>query len=210
MTSVVAAWTRLIAIGPTPTGALATLLTWWAILGLLPAVFVLFPTVGARLPRRAPARPALEIAVRLGGSRPGRRPRPANDRPGCQRRGEDPLISPFAIPGLPAVIGEVGAALAIVAVLVAFVLALGSVVVRFRRSSGVERAQVKWLVCGHRPDVGNLFPSPTSWRSGPRDSLTSRQSSSGASSRSRSASRSCATASTTSTASSAARCRGRS
>ena len=167
MTSVVAAWTRLIAIGPTPTGALATFLTWWALLGLLPAVFVLFPTVGlvfpdGRLPGHrwrypyASTAAALIVGVVL-----------QTVAPVADAAAEDALPSPFAIPGLPAVVGEAGAALAIIAVLVAFVLAVGSVVVRFRRSSGVERAQVKWLVAAIAL-MSAIFPSPTSWRSGPR------------------------------------------
>ena len=145
MTSVVAAWTRLIVIEPTPTGTLATFLTWWALQGLLPAVFVLFPTVGivfpdGRLPGprwRWPyglAAATLVVGLVL-----------QTIAPVASEGGEDPLVSPFAIPGLHVEVGELGAALAIISVLAAFVLALASVVVRFRRSTGVERAQVKWL-----------------------------------------------------------------
>ena len=146
MTSVAAAWWLLIQLGLNSATPLATVVTWWAIVAILPAVFLLFPTVGVYFPD---------------GMLPGRRWRPPylaataaligglllqTVAPVPPETSEDVFRSPFAIPAIPAAVGGIGAALAIGAVLVAFVMALASVVVRYRRSAGVERAQVKWLV----------------------------------------------------------------
>ena len=58
---------------------------------------------------------------------------------------------------MPDVVGQVGASLAVIAVLGGFVLALASIVIRFRRSAGVERAQVKWLIAAVAL-TGLIFP----------------------------------------------------
>ena len=141
-----AAWWILVVAGLSDTSTLQPALIWWAIVSILPAVFVLFPSVGlffpdGRLPGprwRAPYIAAVTALI-LGlvlqtvtSSRP--------DATG------DVMRSPFSIIDIPPVIGDVGAVLSVVAVLGAFLLAVGSVTVRYRRSAGVERAQVKWLV----------------------------------------------------------------
>jgi hypothetical protein len=146
MTSVGAAWSLLVRIGLDSTAPLATALTWWAIVAILPAVFLLFPTVGVYFPD---------------GMLPGRRWRPPylaasaalfgglllqTISPVSPEASVDVFRSPFAVAAIPAAVGDIGAVLAIGAVLVAFAMALASVVVRYRRSAGVERAQVKWLV----------------------------------------------------------------
>jgi hypothetical protein len=141
-----AAWWILVVAGLSGTGTLQSALIWWAIVSVLPAVFVLFPSVGlffpdGRLPGprwRAPyiaAVTALIVGLVLQTVSPSR-----PDAAG------DVMRSPFSIPDVPPAIGDVGAVLTVVAVLGAFVLAVGSVTVRYRRSAGVERAQVKWLV----------------------------------------------------------------
>ena len=118
------------------------LVRWWGPIGILPAIFVLFPAVAilfpdGRLPGprwRVPFGAAvgtIVLGVVLQSIAPGADPALAN---------------PFALPGVPAGVGVAGAALAMAAVLFGFVLAVGSIVVRFRRSTGVERAQVKWLI----------------------------------------------------------------
>jgi hypothetical protein len=145
-TSVAASWWWVARLGLTSTGSLQTALTWWAITAILPAVFVLFPTVGVyfpdgRLPGprwRAPyavAAAALVAGLALQTIAPAQ-----PDASG------DVFVSPFAIPGIPSGLGDIGAVLSLGAVLAALVMAVGSVVVRYRRSAGVERAQVKWLV----------------------------------------------------------------
>ena len=54
--------------------------------------------------------------------------------------------NPLAVDGLPAELFELGGGLAAIAVFVLFAIATAAVVVRFRRSTGIERAQQKWLV----------------------------------------------------------------
>jgi len=142
-----AAWWILVVAGLSGTSTLQPALIWWAIVSILPAVFVLFPSVGlffpdGRLPGprwRAPyfaAVTALIVGLVLQSVTTSSRP----DATG------DVMRSPFSIPDVPPAIGDVGAVLTVVAVLGAFLLAVGSVTVRYRRSAGVERAQVKWLV----------------------------------------------------------------
>ena len=45
LTSVVTAWPWLIAVGPQAAGPVSTFVAWWSPIGVLPSVFVLFPTV---------------------------------------------------------------------------------------------------------------------------------------------------------------------
>jgi hypothetical protein len=147
LTSVAASWWGLLTqVGVTSTGALSTTLTWWAVVAILPAVFLLFPTVGVFFPDgnlpdpgwRFPyalASAALLVGLVL-----------QTVAPTTTGGDSEGFPSPFGIAGMPAVVGDIGGMLAIAAVLIAFVIALGSVAVRFRRSAGVERAQVKWLV----------------------------------------------------------------
>ena len=130
-----------------------TLIRWWGPIGILPAIFVLFPSVAivfpdGRLPGRGWRIPfgiavgAMVLGVVLQTIAPS----------------ADPMLpNPFAVPGVPAVVGEVGAILALAAVLWGFVLAVASIVVRFRRSTGVERAQVKWLIAAVAL-MGLVFP----------------------------------------------------
>jgi hypothetical protein len=65
--------------------------------------------------------------------------------------------SPFHIAGVPPVVSELGAALAIGGVVAGLLLAVASVIARFRRSAGVERQQVKWLVAA-AVLIAILFP----------------------------------------------------
>ena len=122
--------------------AVRTLVLWWGPIGILPAIFVLFPSVVIVFPDGRPPGPrwwvpfrgavvALVLGVVLQTIAPSADPGLAN---------------PFAVSGIPLNVGEVGAMLAMAAVLFGFVLAVASIVVRFRRSTGVERAQVKWLI----------------------------------------------------------------
>jgi hypothetical protein len=61
-----------------------------------------------------------------------------------------PSSDPFApwpgVAGVPYELGDLGGALSTIGILTGFVIAIVAVVVRFRRSQGVERAQMKWLI----------------------------------------------------------------
>ena len=141
----VVAWPWLLR-SASPAGPLASLLAWWSPIAVLPSVFVLFPTVGivfpdGRLPApwwRWPygAATALLLAGLLLQTIA---PMPVDPDEGM-------FGNPFAVPGVSADVGATGTTLTLVAVLAGLVLAVASVVVRFRRSRGVERAQITWLV----------------------------------------------------------------
>jgi hypothetical protein len=121
--------------------------TWWGTVALLPAITLLFPAVGiifpdGRLPSRRWRLPVLAgtlllvIGVVLQTIAPW-------------RLAENLTIpNPLAIQGLPPDIAEVGGGLAAVGTFLLFAVAVAAVTVRFRRSTGVEHAQQKWLVAG--------------------------------------------------------------
>jgi hypothetical protein len=146
LTSATASWWWLMRIGLSTTGPLQSVLSWWAIIAILPAVFILFPTVGVFFPDghlpsrrwRAPYTAAIGTLV-AGIALQAIAPAAPDASP-------DVIRSPFAIDAVPAGFGEVGAVLVIGSVLAGLVMAVGSAVVRYRRSTGVERAQVKWVV----------------------------------------------------------------
>ena len=123
--------------GGTVVELLSTLVLWWGPIGILPAIFVLVPSVvvvfpDGRLPGRRWRVPfgAAVVAIVVGLALQTIAP------------SADPALpNPFALPGVPDVVGQVGASLAVIAVLGGFILALASIVIRFRRSAGVERAR---------------------------------------------------------------------
>ena len=145
LTSVVTAWPWLTEIGPELSGPVEMLLAWWSPIGLLPAVFVLFPSVVLVFPdgqlagrRWATAYAGLVALLVAGFLLESFAPWPVNPASGY-------FGNPFAVEGVPADLRLVGDLLMISAVLGGFLIALASVVVRFRRSADVERAQLKWL-----------------------------------------------------------------
>ena len=146
LTSVVTAWPWLIAVGPQAAGPVSTFVAWWSPIGVLPSVFVLFPTVvlvfpDGHLPSARWRWPYAVAAMTLivGLLLQAIAPWPIDPEEGL-------FGNPFAIPGVSPDLRAIGDALAIFSVLVAFALALVSMGVRFRRAGGVERAQVKWLL----------------------------------------------------------------
>jgi hypothetical protein len=147
LTSAATSWPLLVAMnGPDALGPLGTVLAWWSPLGLLPAVFILFPTVVLHFPDgklpgprwRWPFRIVAAVLV-LGLFLQAIAPWPFSPVDG--RFG-----NPFAVPGVPSGLLAVGEATTVLAVLAGLLLALASIVVRFRRSQTLERAQIKWLV----------------------------------------------------------------
>ncbi|HEY7130707.1 MAG TPA: hypothetical protein VH440_00570, partial [Candidatus Limnocylindrales bacterium] len=89
---------------------------------------------------------------------------------GPTRPGSDAAPNPLAIPGLPYEVADLGQALGGLSVLLAFLLAVAAVVVRFRRSRGVERAQMKWLLASMTV-MAVLFPISWGTDYGPSDLL---------------------------------------
>jgi hypothetical protein len=72
-------------------------------------------------------------------------------RGGADFTGEPPLASvhnPIALSGSWARAVDVASAISVVLTVAAFVAGIAAMVLRFRRSTGVERQQVKWVVAG--------------------------------------------------------------
>ena len=147
LTSAATSWPLLVVTnGPAALGPIGNVLAWWSPLGLLPAVFILFPTVVFYFPDGRPPGPRWRwpfavVAAALVAGLALQAIAPWPFRPGDGRFG-----NPFEIPGAPMDFLAVGEAVAVLAVLAGLMLALLSIFVRFRRSKELERAQIKWLV----------------------------------------------------------------
>ena len=123
----------------------AGIATWWGTLALLPAIVMLFPAVGIlfpdeRLPGPRWRRPIAIAAVLLAAGVVLQSISPW--------RIEDDFATanPIAINGVPVEVSELGGALSALATFMLLAIAVAAVIVRYRRSTGVERAQQKWLV----------------------------------------------------------------
>jgi len=126
-----------------PTDILANLAVWWGTNALLIGVFLLFPAVGilfpdGRLPSRRWRLPFAVIVSMLIISTVMQTFAPWPTDSG--------VVNLVALPGVPPEVGELGGGLAALAVFIAAAMAVVAVATRFRRSVGVERAQLKWLV----------------------------------------------------------------
>jgi hypothetical protein len=160
------AWPLIVAVGPdnpdySPVIATVTLL---ATVALFPALFVLFPAVGTIFPDGRHIGPRWRLALRgcaamvaLGS---------VATVIGPWRDPDLPIPNPLAIPGLPPEVSELGGGVAAAGLFLGLAVAVASVVVRFRRSTGIERAQLKWLVAGMSL-FGLLFPLSYATELGP-------------------------------------------
>ena len=119
-------------------------LAWWGNVALVPSLFVLFPSVALMFPDGRLPGPAWQTPYRLCVGALMASTVMLTLAPWVTTR-EQPVPNPFALPGVPPVVSEIGGALGALAVFVAFALAVVGLIVRFRRSDGAERAQVKWL-----------------------------------------------------------------
>ena len=129
--------------GSLPGGTVAAWLTNWvelpALFGTPTLLVLLFPD--GRLPSRR-WRPVLWLtaAAMLGlGAAPALQPGPMTDA------AVEGTVNPVGIPGAGPVLDDVAAA-AGAAALLSMVLAVIALALRFRRSRGVERLQLKWFV----------------------------------------------------------------
>jgi hypothetical protein len=136
--SVFVAWPLVLTTDAARLSPLLTgLVAWWATLGLVPALFLLFPAVGlvfpdGRLPGPRWRRPYVAVIALLIVGIVLQTIAP------WERIPEMPIGNPLALPGLTTTVS--------LALFLGFALAVTAIVVRFRRSTGTERAQMKWLV----------------------------------------------------------------
>ena len=132
--------------GPEALGPLGTVFAWWSPSGLLPAVYVLFPTVVLYFPDGLPPGPRWSrlYAIISGLLIVGLALQSVAPWPFAPVDGR--FGNPLAIPGASRDLLAIGESIAILAVLAGLILGLLSLVVRYRRSRSLERAQIKWLV----------------------------------------------------------------
>jgi hypothetical protein len=142
-------------------------IAWLATVGLLPALFILLPTVGLTFPDGRLPGPRWRVAyaacagvLAIGGVLVTIAPWSPTE--------EQSVANPFAVPGLPTTISEVGGAIAAVAVCAGFGLAVAGMIGRFRRGTALERAQLKWLLAALAVG-GVVFPLSFATDIGPAD-----------------------------------------
>jgi hypothetical protein len=145
-----------------PLGVLALLYSTNA---LLIGVFLLFPALGilfpdGRMPSRRWRLPFAGLVGAMALSAVIRTFAPWPPDAG--------MVNPFAIPGVPATVGSLSDGIAAAAVFVSAGLAVVAVVTRFRRASGVERAQLKWFLAALSVSAV-LFPISFATDLGPAD-----------------------------------------
>jgi hypothetical protein len=120
-------------------------IAWWGNVSLVPALFMLFPMVGLLFPDGSLPSPRWRVPLAILLAVLGTGIVLATIAPWGVSSNQ-PIANPFALPGIPSVVSEIGGAMAAVAAFAGFGLAVGGTIVRFRRSRGVERAQMKWLL----------------------------------------------------------------
>jgi hypothetical protein len=122
---------------------LAIVAIWFGLNAILIGVFVLFPAVGIFFPdgRLPSPRWRLPFAAVVGMLVVATILQTISPWPP-----EMGVVNPLALPGLTPDVGALGGGLAALAVFIAAAMAVVAVATRFRRSVGVERAQLKWFV----------------------------------------------------------------
>ena len=139
------AWPTAILLGDAGDVVASALANLWGTIVLLPAIALLFPAVGILFPDehlpgsrwRAPI--AAGIALLAVGT--------VLQVIAPWRLGGDVNVpNPVALAALPPELSELGGALAALGTFLLFAISVVAVLVRLRRSEGVEHAQQKWLV----------------------------------------------------------------
>ena len=165
-------WPVQILLDPKPNGEIGLpllLLLWWGANGILFGVLVLFPGVAILFPDGHLPGPRFRAPVTLAVGLIAVATACATLAPA--RTTENSSFPWPGLAGVPYQVGDVGTVLSILAIVLSFGLAIASVVVRFRRSQGVERAQMKWLIASVTL-VGILFPISWVRPTGPADLIT--------------------------------------
>jgi len=144
------------------------IIAWWGMVALLPAIFILGPSVGllfpdGRLPGAGWRPPFAALTCVLAAS-----VLLQTIAPWATGEESQPVPNMLAIPGMPMVVSEIGGALAAVAVFSGFALSVAGILARWRRAAGVERAQLKWLAAALAV-VAIVFPISFATDAGPAD-----------------------------------------
>lgn len=162
------AWTTSAYRGATTssTDFLGGVTGWWGTNSIIPGVFLLFPGVAilfpdGRLPGPRWRLPFAAIVVLLAVS-------VILQTIGPWAPDSNTVQNPFALPGVPLEVSALGGGLGALAVFLSLGLAVIAVSVRFHRSEGVERAQLKWLVASVSL-MAILFPISFGTDVGPAD-----------------------------------------
>lgn len=144
-------------------------IAWWGNVSLVPALVMLLPMVVLLFPGGSLPGPRWRLPLALVLAVLGTGMVLATIAPWPVTTNQL-ATNPFALPGIPTVAFEIGGALAAVAAFAAFGLALAGMVVRFRRSRGVERAQLKWLLAAVAL-MSIVFPVSFATDIGPSDAI---------------------------------------
>ncbi len=126
-------------------GLIAGLAAWWGNVILVPGLFLLFPMLtilfpDGHLPGHGWRGPFAAIVAVLAAGVVLQSIAP------WTLSYQQPIPNPLAVPGIPTWLSAAGGGLAALALFAGLALGLAGLIVRFRRSTGVERAQIKWLV----------------------------------------------------------------
>ena len=140
-----ASWPVSVVLGARGDPLAAGLATWWGTIALLPGVALLFPAVGILFPDERLPGPRWAWPVRIGTALIAAGVVIQTIAPWSTTT-DITVPNPLALAGVPGEAFQVGGDMAAVGTFVLLATAIVAVVVRYRRSAGLERAQQKWLV----------------------------------------------------------------
>ena len=134
---------RTTALGPDD--LIAGIANWWGTIGMVPGVVLLFPVVGILFPDGRLPGPRWRLPLLIGlmlliAGMVVQTFVPCSLTENCLAR------SPFGIEALSTDMYDLGGALSTLGAIGLFAVAAAAMTVRYRRSTGIERTQVKWPV----------------------------------------------------------------